>query len=73
MASKTSKERFKERLIDQDSNHLVFPQCNDCKHNNRDGTCKAFPDGIPKDILTGKILHNKPFAGQKGKYIYEKE
>jgi hypothetical protein len=36
--------------------------CNHCKHINDDGqTCKAFPNGIPSDILTGKFDHKQPY------------
>lgn len=39
--------------------------CNTCAHNNRDRTCKAFPNGIPKEILI-KGEHNTPFPGDNG-------
>ncbi len=29
-------------------------------------TCKAYPNGIPKDIFSGKIKHNKPIKGDSG-------
>lgn len=47
--------------------------CNSCKHylfNVNGPDCRAFDD-IPKDILNGKIKHDKHLAGQKGDYIYE--
>lgn len=41
--------------------------CSDCKHLNTDGTsCKAFPDGIPTEVLLGKFVHRKPYAGDHG-------
>ena len=33
---------------------MEFPDCNKCKHYNRDVTCKIFPLGIPYEILEGK-------------------
>ncbi len=29
-------------------------------------SCKAFPKGIPNEILDGKFNHNKPFKGDNG-------
>lgn len=28
--------------------------------------CRAFPDGIPKEILFGDVLHTRPYAGDHG-------
>lgn len=33
-------------------------------------TCDAFPDGIPKNLYFGEILHNNILKGQKGNLIY---
>lgn len=50
------------------------PICNRCKHDNGDGTCKAFPDEIPGEILNGESNHEKPFYGQKNNITFtEKE
>lgn len=51
--------------------------CNSCEHldrENTDGfTCKAFPDGIPEQILDGENSHRKPLIGQGNRIIYKKE
>ncbi len=47
------------------------PRCSNCKHLNENPEgCPAFPDGIPDDILSGKILHKVPIKGQVGDYVY---
>ena len=33
--------------------------------------CKAFPDGIPKDILTGEFDHRKKHPDQKNDILFE--
>lgn len=48
-----------------------FPVCGECKHNKGDGTCKAFPEGIPEEILTGDNKHKKPLIGQGNNIIFE--
>jgi hypothetical protein len=42
------------------------PVCMDCKHHKGDLTCKAFPDGIPEEIIMGNSDHSKPFPGDNG-------
>jgi hypothetical protein len=56
------------RVVGDDS---YFPICNRCAHYIRDrhvktATCEAFPGGIPKAILTGKVDHHKPYKGDRG-------
>lgn len=41
-------------------------QCISCKHYRMLLKCKAYPDGIPVDIITGKHDHTKPFPGDNG-------
>jgi hypothetical protein len=62
--------REKRRFV-QKKDFFIRPVCNTCVHNNRDGTCKAFPKGIPTVILKGESKHNKPFRGQKNSLVYE--
>lgn len=47
------------------------PQCLQCKHfddkANKSGFyCKAFPEGIPEEILDGRHDHRKQFKGDRG-------
>ena len=45
----------------------VSPQCNRCKHlEPKTVTCKAFPDGIPKDLLFNRRDHQNPYPGDHG-------
>lgn len=50
-----------------------FPVCCACRHvrewGRLDGTgwtCAAFPDGIPPEIITRRLLHHKPHPGDHG-------
>ena len=42
------------------------PPCFDCKHYLEELKCKAFPAGIPEEILDGKNDHKKPYHGDNG-------
>ncbi len=49
------------------------PQCVNCKHSHHNGTCEAFPDGIPLEILSGEHDHRVPFPGDNGIRFEPKE
>ena len=47
--------------------------CRFCKHlHNLHGhlTCDAFPEGIPNEILSKMLLHDKPIPGQKNDIVF---
>lgn len=46
--------------------------CETCAHSAHDGTCAAFRDGIPSEILTGSFEHTEPYEGDNG-ILYERE
>jgi hypothetical protein len=53
------------------------PICMKCKHRTEIGRldntgwkCKAFPEGIPQEILTQELDHTKPIEGDHG-FLYE--
>jgi len=53
----------------------IVPSCHSCKHYHDFSyppTCKAFPEGIPDDILDGKDDHTQPVRGDRG-IRYESE
>lgn len=47
-------------------NPLGLPGCAYCIHNRDDGTCDAYPDGIPLPISGGDIAHTEPLPGDHG-------
>jgi hypothetical protein len=42
---------------DQDAEHVL--------------TCRAFPWGIPEDVLSHRLAHHRPLAGQEGAFLYD--
>jgi len=57
---------------------IVNDQCWRCKHLHKHfAACDAFPDfmegGIPNDLYTGKVLHDKPYPGDNGILFEPKE
>jgi len=49
--------------------------CYKCKNLNSKNNvmrCKAFPNGIPNEILIGENKHTKPLKGQKNNIVFEK-
>jgi hypothetical protein len=45
---------------------IALSACSYCINKNQDTTCKAFPDGIPDDILMRKNDHLEPIEGDHG-------
>lgn len=45
--------------------------CRICKHYQFDGTCAAFPAGIPIGFLSGQDTHIQPVKGQKNDIVFE--
>lgn len=46
--------------------------CRFCRHLNSligKPTCNAFPEGIPQEILSGKIIHKNPLPNQKNDIV----
>lgn len=41
-------------------------QCIHCRHYLGGLTCTAFPQGIPKEILSGEHDHREPYDGDQG-------
>lgn len=44
----------------------VFAPCDDCTHYRGSHKCKAFPQGIPSDILDGSNDHRSEYPGDNG-------
>jgi hypothetical protein len=40
--------------------------CLNCRHLQGFPYCKAFPDGIPKEIQLGENQHDRPYPGDSG-------
>lgn len=45
--------------------------CIDCKFFNIGIACKAFPKGIPDEIISGDNDHTKPLKGQENNIVFE--
>lgn len=47
--------------------------CFNCEHFTDEAPgCKAFPDGIPEEITSGKNKHRKPLKGQKNDIVFKR-
>lgn len=61
-----------------DDRHEYFQMykasCMKCKHLNQvELNCKAFKNGIPLEILSGKNLHKKPLPEQDNDIVFEEK
>ena len=54
-------DRFVGRVED-----LVWASCVSCERKVRGPVCEAYPDGIPEEILDGRIDHKTPYPGDHG-------
>ena len=47
--------------------------CDNCKHYIAENRCKAFNDkrGIPVDVMSGSVPHDRKLKSQRGNYIFE--
>jgi len=50
--------------------------CTQCKHfigvTRNIWLCRAFPRGIPREILLGFAAHDEVLPNQKGEYVFKK-
>jgi len=45
--------------------------CMTCKHIITHRSCNAFPGGIPLQIISGEVIHDKKIKGDNG-IVYER-
>lgn len=45
--------------------------CIDCKYLLKGLICRAFPNGIPDEIISGENDHSKPLPEQKNDVVFE--
>lgn len=48
------------------STDVIRPLCWECKHLQAGGKCKAFPNGIPEEFLSGDEQHTEPHPNDNG-------
>jgi len=48
-------------------------QCYNCQYYIFDNNCEAFPEGIPKEILTGEFDHTTIHPDQDNDILFEPE
>lgn len=67
----------KRKLIDDSTlNYDLYTlPCMKCQHRNKffvtEFTCKAFPKGIPDEILMQEVGHKKKHSKQKNSIVYQ--
>lgn len=49
----------------------MYKGCLACQHYQIDGTCAAFPRGIPIGIASGEEKHTVRMRSQEGDLVYE--
>lgn len=60
-----------------DDRHEIFnmylSQCGKCKHFKGNYTCKAYPNGIPNELLDASKKHDKIMKGQIGDTVFTED
>jgi ribosomal protein L37E len=61
--------------IASESNEKSKTDCSRCSrnYNSEKSICRAFPHGIPKDIVEGKFQHDKIYPRQLNLFIFEEK
>lgn len=68
------KETIADRFSYHDGQMPTVSQCLACARKTRGaGTCEAFPDGIPDEILLNDFDHEHPYPGDNGLQFKAKE
>jgi len=67
-----SPTREQNANLQADADKLIgVIQCELCRNSNNNGTCKAFPEQIPMEILTGAYNHVNLFPGQENDILFD--
>lgn len=55
------------RFVSEGDDLKILASCGNCKHKTLGAaTCKAYPRGIPREILRGEVKHISPYPGDNG-------
>jgi len=73
--TKIDGELLEDFYIDKETEDIEETSCLQCKHlglyKYDSYRCKAFPNGIPYEIISGFMLHNVRIPEQNNNVIYE--
>jgi hypothetical protein len=62
-----------EASVENASRMSISEECASCVHFSRNcPACRAFPNGIPEDILSGRVSHEDEYDGDGG-YRYTRD
>jgi len=65
-------EAFKQTGKDFVELCLGLSQCDSCKHYQSEDFCKAFPYGIPLDIMADEFIHDDLHPEQETDILFER-
>ena len=64
--AKRTRVRHDRLAYTGEAGEQIPAQCNDCLHNRGNGTCRAFPEGIPRSICNNTLDHRNAIKGDGG-------